>query len=203
MSTSCASSATPGWTETPFTGDDIASQFDTRNSSFHAVETSTTNSMATSGSFVTTSPAWTNSSVLYCIDCHGNSDVTEPQGPHSSQDAPLLSAPYRGATPDTAEILCYECHKYTVYASGGGDDGPLGDGSNFYDSSLSGDARKLHHQHTYVRGFGCESCHVSHGTAGYHLIRPDIGWSHVGTGGGSCTNGCHSTGASTPELHSY
>ncbi len=157
--------------------------------------------MATSGSFVTTSPAWTNSSVLYCIDCHGNSDGGEPAGPHSSEDAPLLQAPFRGATPDTAAILCYTCHKYTVYASGVDDTSTAA--SNFYGSTLSGDASKLHYQHTWVRGFGCESCHVSHGTAKYHLIRSDIGWAHDGTGGGACTNTCHSTDAVTPESREY
>jgi predicted CxxxxCH...CXXCH cytochrome family protein len=188
---------------TPFGDDDVAAEFNTQNASFHAIETSTTDSQATSGSFETTTPAWSNSSVLYCASCHGNSDSGEPVGTHSSPSAPMLSSPFWGTTPDAGDLLCYDCHKYTVYYSGTTDDGPSGSGSNFYDIDLgAGDPAKLHYQHVSARGLGCESCHESHGLDREHLIRDGVGYAHA-TDGGYCANECHSTGTIAPERHDY
>ncbi len=185
--------------------DDIAMEFNTTNASFHAIETSTTDSQVNADSFVLATPAWSNSSVLYCASCHGNSDVDEPVGTHSSPSAPILSGPYWGTTPDTGDLLCYDCHKYTVYYSGAEDNGPSGSpaGSNFYDTDLGASpAPRLHYQHVSARGLGCESCHESHGLDREHLIRDGVGYTHAADGG-YCANECHSTGTLAPERHDY
>jgi len=187
---------------TPFGDEDVAAEFNALNASFHAIETSTTNSMVTSDSFESATPAWTNSSVLYCTTCHGNSDAGEPAGAHSSPSAPVLSSPLWGTTSDAGELLCYDCHKYTVYFSGTEDNGPSGSpsGSNFYDADLGGP--ELHFEHVSARGIGCESCHESHGIDREHLIRDGVGYAHA-LNGGYCVNACHSTGPVDPQRHDY
>lgn len=171
---------------------DIASEVDTRNPSFHGIEGPPSGSAVVDGSWAQHTPAWTNSSVMYCTDCHGNSDGTQPAGPHTSADAPLLVAPYEGVPSSDATGLCYRCHDYAVYYAGIGDGSPA-PLSNFYDTT-SGNA--LHHFHVATKGLGCASCHVTHGSRLQpHLLRDDIGYEHdqpaADSPGGSCQNGCH------------
>jgi predicted CXXCH cytochrome family protein len=181
-------------------GRDIASEIDTRNASVHAIEETSTNSQATSGSFVSATPAWSNSSILYCADCHANQDLTEPVGPHTSENAPILARPYWGVLSSATNSLCYECHKSSVYLTGV-DDGASNPSSTsrFYNTATSA---KLHSLHTSTRGYGCETCHMSHGIDREHLIRNEVGYSH-GANGGSCNNACHSTGVPTSTVHAY
>lgn len=175
---------------------DIASEVDTRNPSTHGIEAAPTNSEASYGSFVAKVPAWTNSSVMYCVDCHGNSSSTQTVGPHTSQEAPLLSQPYYGTPSSDSSNLCYKCHTFALYYSGTGD-GVSGTGSNFYDASLPAAQRALHHFHVSDKGEGCGACHVTHGSRVQpHLLRDDIGYTHNAPSptddpGGSCQNGCH------------
>lgn len=169
-------------------GADIASLVDTRNPSFHAIETSTTPSAATSGSFV---PGYSNSTVLYCTSCHGNSDITEPQGPHSSENAPLQRFPFFGVGPEAADYLCYQCHKVSVYRTGVDDVSPPGTTySSFYDTSLT--ESRLHKLHVSDKGFGCGTCHQNHGSRlDPHLLREGLDWIHAANGG-ACFTPCHS-----------
>lgn len=167
---------------------DIASEFDTRLASFHPVETSSTPSQATAGSFVS---GWSNTSRVYCKSCHGRSGSTGARGSHASTSSPLLRRPFRGAAASDSSLLCYTCHRYDVYYTGAADGVPAST-SNFHDSTLPGTERdKLHAWHAQAKGLGCDSCHVSHGATRQHMIRGDIGWVH-GASGGTCVVGCHS-----------
>jgi hypothetical protein len=165
---------------------DIALEVDTRNASVHAVEATGTASEVLDDSFVATSTPWSNSSVLHCIDCHGNAESAEPKGPHASTAAPLLSAPYIGTDPSNTAGLCYTCHRYDVYYSGAADDGTSA--SRFWKTNQE---RHLHMHHAANIGLTCAACHTSHGASLPHLIRDDIGYVHSVAGGGSCTNACH------------
>ena len=178
---------------TALAGDpDIAQQVNTLNPSVHAVEATSTTSQATDGSFV---GSWSNSSVLYCTDCHGNSVVAEPVGPHRSKDSPLLKGAYAGVPTSDSSMLCYECHNNAVYFTGA-EDGVPASTSLFYDADLGAPKSALHSYHTNVLGFGCASCHVSHGSVTEaHLIRSDINYAQTASGG-ACANACHTGGAS-------
>ncbi len=177
-----------GWTRAPGGADDIAAQFSTHNTSFHLIKTGSTPASNTAGSFVPATPAWTTSSVLHCVDCHGNSDATQPAGPHTSRAAPLLSRPMWGVTPAETEGLCYRCHKYEVYFTGTEDLVPAST-SNFYDPVLV--EPKLHKLHVKDAGLSCQSCHFPHGVTDHeHMIRPDLDWTHS-AGGGACSTACH------------
>lgn len=179
-----------GWTLTPGSSGDIASLVDTRNASFHSVESSATPARNSADSFVTRTPAWTSSSVLYCVDCHGNSDTGEPAGPHSSPEAPLLLGSYVGSTSGDSGDLCYRCHKRDLYYS----DVAASGTTYFYDSTLT--TPNLHYLHSNVYGYACQSCHVSHGsTTNERLVRDGIGWD----GAQGCASACHTGGA----LHTY
>ena len=165
---------------------DTAVEFDTLNASFHAVEGSA-NTSANAGSFVT---GWGNSSVMYCTDCHADSDAVAPSGPHSSPDAPILGRPYLGDSPADGNGLCYKCHRYDVYFDGTADSGT----SRSLFTTLSGS--KLHATHASTWGLGCEACHVSHGSVtNRHLLDSAVGYSHTANGG-TCVDACHPAGAS-------
>ncbi|HSK46673.1 MAG TPA: hypothetical protein VLA05_01560, partial [Coriobacteriia bacterium] len=166
---------------------DIASEFDTRKASVHAVEASSTASEATPDSFVASDTSWSNDSILYCADCHGTSNSTGAQGPHTSPDAPLLLKPYLSTSSTDESGLCYSCHKYGVYYTGGLD-GLASSTSRFYDSNAATPA--LHSRHTKDLKLSCAACHTSHGSSKEHLIRTDVGYTHSGDGG-SCESGCH------------
>jgi predicted CXXCH cytochrome family protein len=157
---------------------------DTANASVHAIEASSTASQVVPGTFV---GAWSNDSILYCTDCHGNSKSGEAAGPHASAQSPLLKRRYSGIAPSYAGGTCYACHRYDVYYSGDVDLDPA-TGSRFWNDSQP---RRLHRLHTSTNGIACDACHASHGSSLPHLIRTDVGYTHVGAGGGSCGNGCH------------
>lgn len=170
-------------------GRDIAAEVNDLNASVHAVE-SVRVTVAQNGSFT---GGWTNSSVLYCKDCHGSSNPATPVGTHSSADAPILLKPYLGVSPSDADMLCYSCHKYSVYYTSVDDTGTTG--SFFYDSA--GATPELHGKHVREQGFGCASCHVSHGSpTEERLIRSDVGFLLPDApADGSCTTACHTAGA--------
>jgi len=94
---------------------DIASEVDTRNASFHAIEGEATASDVIPGTFES---GWTNDSILYCTTCHGNSTASQPVGPHSSAFSPLLKKRYSGVLPSSTEQVCFTCHRYDVYYNG-------------------------------------------------------------------------------------
>jgi len=197
---------------------DIAALVNDQNASVHAVEAVSLAPAALPGSYV---GSWGNGSVLYCTDCHGNAaGALEPAGGHRSAAAPLLRRPFLGVTPDTSGSLCFGCHKSSTYYDGaapGGTDGAVNTSSRFFDTTrpspwlgitVAGSLHKFHSRmyDTAVPadgglGFGCGTCHVSHGSVTKeHLIRADIGWTHIGPNGGSCTNLCHSNVA---KIYTY
>ncbi len=182
-------------------GVDIAALVDTRNPSFHAIETSTTPSTAVSGTFET---GYSNSTVLYCTSCHGNGDPTEPQGPHSSTYAPLQRFPFYGVGPDAAGYICYQCHKVDVYRTGTLDDVLNSTTySNFYDTTMlttSGSEGRLHKLHVADKGFSCGTCHQNHGSRlDAYLLREGLDWVDA-PNGGACYTPCHS--GSTVNVYS-
>ncbi len=174
---------------------DLASLVNTRNASVHAIEEPSADASIPAGSF---QDGWSDDSALYCTSCHGNSNPSEPAGPHRSGEAPILVRPYWGVAPDDAAGLCYECHRYAVYLTGAED--TLADPkSAFYLSTGSGSTGQeaLHSYHADTLGFACGSCHVSHGSRQeLHLLRSDIGYTPDASGG-SCANQCHGTGGAT------
>jgi predicted CXXCH cytochrome family protein len=174
-------------------GRNIASEVNTRNASVHAVEEASA-TVAQNGSFVA---GWDNDSVAYCIDCHGSADssVGAVKGPHTSTAAPILSRPYLGTLPGDTNLLCYKCHKRSVYYTSVDDTTTGSTGSWFFNSA--GTVPELHGLHVRIHGFGCASCHVSHGSAtDPRLMRGDVGFVlDDAPADGSCTNACHTGGA--------
>jgi hypothetical protein len=165
----------------------IAAEISQSNMSVHAITEPSTTSQATAASFVATS-GFTVGSVLYCVDCHGNAETSDPIGPHVSAQAPLLVQPYWGvASADNVDHLCFKCHERNVYYTGTAD-GPTV--SRFYNDKKP-DA--MHSYLTLERGLSCAACHLSHGGSEQALLRSDVNFTPTATGG-SCTNGCHTGG---------
>ena len=162
---------------------DVSDSFDAANASVHAVEQSVTTTI-NAGTFV---DSWDNDSVLYCIDCHSIAGATPPvAGPHTSSEAPILKSPYLGVLPSDADLLCYDCHEREVYYTGS-EDTTSATGSFFWDA----DAGALHSLHVADQGFGCVSCHASHGSVvNEALVRDAIDFERDLTGG-SCIGPCH------------
>ena len=164
-----------GWSDVG-ASDDTAFDFNPDNASVHAVEQTASDSQVPTTTFV---GGYSNSTLLYCGDCHGNSVATQAAGPHRSDSAPLLVAPLFGAPADQQGALCYRCHKYEVFATG-----TLG--SRFVDGSV-----QLHAAHVGQGGFDCSACHVSHGAPDEpYLLRSDIGYA-TSKDGGRCNGSCH------------
>ncbi len=168
-------------------GRNVAAEFNTNNASVHAVESSTTNSAVPDGTW-TPGKSLSNTTLLYCIDCHGDSVSSQAPGPHRSNDAPLLVSPLLGVRATDTSGFCYGCHLKAVYSDGAS---PA--------SLFSNGTTSEHALHVGTGGFSCTDCHVSHGSsANRALLRDDIGWV-AASNGGSCANSCHTSGAS----HAY
>ena len=151
----------------------------------------------------------TTASLIYCTDCHG-SDTSKkaggggPNGPHGSNNRPVLVARYDTAdnTPEsaTAYALCYTCHDR---------------------ASILGDQSFPHHnRHVATARTPCSVCHDPHGiasgqgtsTRNAHLInfdtsvvQPDpvtrkLEYTSQGPGRGSCTLSCHGV-AHSPKAY--
>lgn len=169
---------------------DLASLVNTQNASVHAVEERSATASISAGSF---EPGWDEDSVMYCTTCHGNSDTSEPAGPHRSSVAPILTRPYWGIAPSDSSGLCYQCHRYAVYFTGA-EDTPADPKSSFFGSTGN---QALHAYHTDTLGFGCASCHVSHGAQTEpHLLSSEVGFTPAANGG-SCLTACHGAGGAT------
>jgi hypothetical protein len=140
--------------------------------------------------------AWTPTSILYCTDCHGNSAVVGDQasGPHTSGSSPILVGTYEGVPSTDPDLLCYDCHLDTVYATGAADGAGM---SWFLEDDGAGGWIKLHSLHVNApssggNGISCGACHVSHGSADNPaLLRDGIGFLKTGDHAGSCDNKCH------------
>lgn len=130
---------------------DIKTKFDTSNPSFHPVEASGKNMDVPS----LISP-YDISSVINCTDCHNNSDLAGPKGPHGSDFEFILERNYvlgdYASEGPQQYALCYKCHDRNSI---------LGDQSFPY-----------HNLHVVQVGTSCFSCHDSHGNEKYsHLIK--------------------------------
>jgi hypothetical protein len=163
--------------------------------SFHPVQAAGKNSFVPS-----LRPGLTTASLIYCTDCHGSDTGRKaggvgPNGPHGSNNKPLLTARYDTAdnTPESATTyaLCYACHDR---------------------SSILGDQSfPTHNRHIVMDRTPCSVCHDAHGIASSqgtrmrnaHLmnfdmtvVRPDpvtqrLEYTSQGIGRGSCTLTCH------------
>ncbi|RZI42015.1 hypothetical protein EGT07_15570 [Herbaspirillum sp. HC18] len=119
---------------------------------------------------------WNNAGALgnqtmYCSDCHGtatangtampnnNTNTMEggsPWGPHGSSNNFLLKGPYDNNTGVGQQGgLCFKCHNYNSYATGGGGTGWVTD---------KGDGHQVHRDRIKVggstNGIKCNWCHV-------------------------------------------
>jgi hypothetical protein len=169
---------------------DIAAELDPAlNQGFHSVIAPSPYAQNNADTFVS---GWTVDSQMYCVSCHGNAGAG-PNGPHVSSQAPLLNRPYIGALPSDNGVdglLCYSCHKPTVYYDGTEDSPTPVAGSLFYDAETSTTGTLLHQKHVSDHGLSCEACHVSHGGTD-HMIRDDIDWIHHPNNGSGCFTECH------------
>jgi predicted CXXCH cytochrome family protein len=117
-------------------------EFDPANPSYHPIEVAGQNSNVPS----LIAPL-TESSMIYCTDCHASNGASVPAGPHGSIYPQILK--YRYETTDfTAESaanyeLCYNCHSRT--------------------SILNDDSFGEHDKHIRGEDTPCSVCHDSHG----------------------------------------
>lgn len=123
-------------------------EFELGSVSFHPVEGPGRNS-----NVLSLKPGWTESSVVYCSDCHGSETSrkaggTGADGVHGSNEEPLLLARYETADftqeSTAAYALCYRCH----YRDGA--DGLLND-------------RSFEHRKHLEEDTPCSACHDPHG----------------------------------------
>jgi len=138
----------------------------------------------------------TESSVIYCTDCHSSDGVASPAGPHGSSYQHILKLRYE-TTDYTVEsvdtyALCYSCHSRT--------------------SILNNESFTYHYTHIVEENTPCNICHDPHGissppgttTNNTHLINFDAsvvtasgaGLRFVDTGEhhGYCQLRCHGRG---------
>lgn len=142
---------------------DLAQAFNPNQASFHPVVTLGRNQNIAADTFVN---GWSQSSMVYCTDCHGNANAsTQGNGPHGS---PLLHLLKGGANYSTVvqdpsprvsdQELCFICHNYRAYVTGEVET------SKFKE-------HKKHMNETW--GTTCYTCHNTHGSEQRHLINFD------------------------------
>jgi predicted CXXCH cytochrome family protein len=183
------------WVPRQITQVNTRREFDLSSISFHPVEGPGRNNQVPS-----LKPGWTTSSVMYCGDCHGSSTSRKaggsgPNGPHGSNEPPLLVARYSTADftaeSTSAYALCYECHYR---------DGPTG---------ILSDVSFPHSVHVSDSRTPCSACHDAHGISSLqgrpmnntHLMNFDttivfpnngrLRFRDLGNFRGSCTVECH------------
>ncbi|NOX90317.1 MAG: hypothetical protein GXO77_14980 [Calditrichaeota bacterium] len=121
-------------------------EFDPNNPSFHPIEAPGQNTNVPS----LISPL-TESSIIYCTDCHASDGSNSPAGPHGSNYQQLLK--YRYETADytkesyQAYELCYQCH----------------DRNKIINSSMSRYCKDVHRKHIVGEDAPCATCHDPHG----------------------------------------
>jgi predicted CXXCH cytochrome family protein len=117
-------------------------EFNPLNPSFHPVAASGRNTDVPSLIL-----PYTESSMIYCSDCHASDGVGSPAGPHGSSYPQILKLRYETAdltveTPDTY-ALCYSCHSRT--------------------SILANESFTYHYTHIVEENTPCNICHDPHG----------------------------------------
>lgn len=140
------------------------------------------------------SPTYTESSVIYCTDCHASDGSSSPAGPHGSIYPSILKYRYNKTSgideSASAYELCYSCHSR---------------------SSILGDnSFGEHYKHIRDIKTPCNTCHDPHGissaqgnaTNNSHLINFDLSvvtatgsgnlrFVDTGTNSGYCLLRCH------------
>ena len=169
-------------------------EFDLANPSYHPVE-----GVGNNPNVPSLIPPLSETSVIYCTDCHNGdmstaSDGPGPDGPHGSIYSPLLERNY--TTLDNTEestfeyALCYKCHDR--------------------DSIRSDDSFDEHDKHIRGEDAPCSACHDPHGVSATqgntfnnsHLINFDLNivspnssgllmFEDLGTFRGQCYLSCH------------
>ena len=144
-------------------------EFDLSSASYHPVTGVGKNTDSPS----LIAPAYTETSIIYCTDCHASNGSGTPAGPHGSIYPTLLKYRYLKAdnTPESASSyeLCYSCHNRA--------------------SILSDNSFSFHYKHISEENTPCNVCHDPHGISSAqgstvnnsHLINFDI--SIVGSAG--------------------
>jgi len=121
----------------------VRMEFDLSNPSYHPVGGAGKNSNSPS----LISPAYSESSVIYCTDCHASDGAGSPAGPHGSSYPSLLKFRYEKAdnTVESAAAyeLCYSCHSRS--------------------SILNNDSFDDHKKHIVDEKTPCNACHDPHG----------------------------------------
>lgn len=141
---------------------DLAREFNPHNASFHPVAAPGRNQSIPPESFVT---GWSQSSLVYCSDCHANPDgAAQGDGPHGSARLHLLAGTanyttvYGSNNRMSDQELCFNCHNYETYVTG------QNNYTNFY-------AHSSHLNRNW--GVTCYTCHDSHGSEQLHLLNLD------------------------------
>jgi hypothetical protein len=137
-------------------------EFNSSNPSFHPVTAVGQNSNVPS----LISPDYSETSIIYCSDCHASDGAGSPSGPHGSIWPGILKARYETAdnTNESASVyaLCYSCHSRT--------------------SILNDESFSYHFKHIAEEDSPCSACHDSHGISSSqgnasnnsHLINFDL-----------------------------
>ena len=140
-------------------------EFDLGNPSFHPIAGPGTNPDCPS----LIAPL-TESSMIYCTDCHASDGVSSPAGPHGSTYPQILKFNYTTAdyTPESYQAyeLCYQCH----------------DRNTIISSEPNSFQSKVHNKHIVGEDTPCNACHDPHGISGSqgnstnntHLINFDV-----------------------------
>lgn len=119
-------------------------EYNLNNPSFHPVAGPGQNSDVPS-----LLPPYTESSTIYCTDCH-SSNNSSANGPHGSSFAQILKYQYitLANTPESYEAyeLCFQCHNRISIVNGTG---------RF--------ARRVHWRHITEENTPCNMCHDPHG----------------------------------------
>lgn len=112
----------------------------------------------------------TESSIIYCSDCHASNGTGAPSGPHGSIYPQILKYQYEKSdnTPESAFAyeLCYSCHTRNQYSTNTGETVQT----------------QIHYRHVVTEQTPCNACHDPHGISNMqgssmnnsHLINFDI-----------------------------
>lgn len=177
------------WTTLPGGRSDHAVLTNPNNPSFHPIQAQGKNRNIAAAAFVN---GWTWDRLVYCADCHGSDDALI-SGPHGSSFAAILkrpspaSAAYRTMA---ATDLCFNCHRYDVYANLNSPDATQ-QASRFNRPRVAG-----HAFHVGEQRVPCYSCHTTHGSTTRPTLivtgrNPGITSYTRSAGGGTCTATCH------------